>query len=263
MPPAEARSTPAAAAPRKPFYRILYVQVLIGIAIGIAIGELWPDVAVDMKPLGDGFIKLIKMVISLIVFCTVVTGIAGMNDLKKVGRVGAKALIYFEVVSTLALVLGLVVGNWVRPGDGFNVDPATLDSAAVMQYAQQAKEQSIQEFLLDIIPTTVTSAFTQSSILQVILVSLLFGFALTALGERGRPIGDMITSLKLVVFRIIDIVLKLAPIGAFGAMAFTVGRYGFASLLPLVKLVLTFYLTSIAFILLVLGPISQDRKSVV
>jgi aerobic C4-dicarboxylate transport protein len=257
MPSAEARSTPAAAAPRKPFYRILYVQVLIGIAIGVLIGELWPDVAVDMKPLGDGFIKLIKMVISLIVFCTVVTGIAGMNDMKKVGRVGAKALIYFEVVSTLALVIGLVVGNWVRPGDGFNVDPATLDSAAVMQYAQQAKEQSIQEFLLDIIPTTVTSAFTQSSILQVILVSILFGFALTALGERGKPIGDMIVSLKLVVFRIIDVVLKLAPIGAFGAMAFTVGRYGFASLLPLVKLVLTFYVTSIAFILLVLGPISR------
>lgn len=257
MPPAEVRSTPAAAAPRKPFYRILYVQVLIGIAIGVLVGELWPDVAVDMKPLGDGFIKLIKMVISLIVFCTVVTGISGMNDMKKVGRVGAKALLYFEVVSTLALVIGLVVGNWVRPGDGFNADPATLDSAAVMQYAQQAKDQSVPEFLLDIIPTTVTSAFTQGSILQVILVSILFGFALTALGERGRPIGDMITSLKLVVFRIIDVVLRLAPIGAFGAMAFTVGRYGFASLLPLVKLVLTFYATSIAFILLVLGPISR------
>jgi aerobic C4-dicarboxylate transport protein len=257
MPSAEAPGAPAAAASRKPFYRILYVQVLIGILIGVLVGELWPDIAVDMKPLGDGFIKLIKMLISLIVFCTVVTGIAGMKDMKKVGRVGAKALIYFEVVSTLALVIGLVVGNWLRPGEGFNADPATLDSAAVMQYATQAEEQSVQEFLLDIIPATAISAFTEGSILQVILVSLLFGFALTALGERVKAINDLIVSLKTVVFRIIDVVLKLAPIGAFGAMAFTVGRYGFGALLPLLKLVLTFYLTSILFILIVLGAISR------
>ncbi|HEX7115734.1 MAG TPA: dicarboxylate/amino acid:cation symporter [Steroidobacter sp.] len=257
MPSAEARSTPAAAVSRKPFYRILYVQVLIGILIGVLVGELWPDVAVEMKPLGDGFIKLIKMLISLIVFCTVVTGIAGMKDMKKVGRVGAKALVYFEVVSTLALIIGLVVGNWLRPGEGFNADPATLDSGAVMQYATRAEEQSVQEFLLDIIPTTVASAFTEGSILQVILVSLLFGFALTALGERVKAINDLIVSLKSVVFRIIDVVLKLAPIGAFGAMAFTVGRYGFGALLPLLKLVLTFYLTSILFILIVLGAISR------
>jgi aerobic C4-dicarboxylate transport protein len=257
MPSAEARDTAAVTAPRKPFYRILYVQVLIGILIGILLGEFWPDIAVDMKPLGDGFIKLIKMLIGLIVFCTVVTGIAGMRDMKKVGRVGAKALIYFEVVSTLALIIGLAVGNWVRPGEGFNADPATLDSAAVMQYATQAEEQSVQEFLLDIIPTTVISAFTEGSILQVILVSLLFGFALTALGERAKLLNDLITSLKVAVFRIIDVVLKLAPIGAFGAMAFTVGRYGFAALLPLAKLVLTFYFTAIIFIVVVLGATAR------
>ena len=183
MASAEARSSPAA---RKPFYRILYVQVLIGIAIGVLLGEFWPHIAIDMKPLGDGFIKLIKMVISLIVFCTVVTGIAGMNDMKKVGRVGGKALIYFEVVSTLALVIGLVVGNWVRPGDGFNADPATLDSAAVMQYAEPGQGAEHPRVPARHHPATVTSAFTQGNILQVILVSILFGFALTRAGRARQ-----------------------------------------------------------------------------
>jgi aerobic C4-dicarboxylate transport protein len=245
------------APPRRPFYRVLYVQVLIGIAIGVLVGQLWPHAAIAMKPLGDAFIKLIRMLITLIIFCTVVSGIAGMNDMKKVGRIGAKALLYFEVVSTVALVIGLAVAHWIRPGAGFNASPATLDSATVMSYATKAKGQSVAEFLLDIIPNTVVSGFADGNILQVLLVSVLFGVALTALGERGRPLNDLIASLMAAVFHVIGVVLKLAPIGAFGAMAFTVGRYGFASLLPLVKLVITFYVTSIAFILVVLGAIAR------
>lgn len=244
-------------AQRKPWYRVLYVQVLIGILIGVVMGVLWPAAAVDMKPFGDGFIKLIKMVITLIIFCTVVSGIAGMNDMKKVGRVGAKALLYFEVVSTFALVIGLIVANVVRPGDGFNADPATLDSAAVAAYAGKASEQSVPEFLLDIIPTSVLSGFAEGNILQVLLVSILFGFVFAALGERARPLTKLVDSLSLAVFKVIDVVLKLAPIGAFGAMAFTIGRYGFMSLVPLAKLVVTFYATSILFIVLVLGVIAR------
>ena len=242
---------------RKPWYRVLYVQVLIGIAIGIALGVLWPQQAVAMKPFGDGFIKLIKMVITLIIFCTVVAGIAGMKDMKKVGRVGAKSLLYFEIVSTFALVIGLIVANVVRPGDGFNADPATLDSKAVASYAGKASEQSVPEFLLDIIPTTLFSGFAEGNILQVLLVSVLFGFVFTALGERARPLMNVVESLNAAVFHVVGILLRLAPIGAFGAMAFTIGRYGFMSLVPLAKLILTFYLTSILFITLVLGVIAR------
>jgi aerobic C4-dicarboxylate transport protein len=247
----------SAAAERKPFYRILYVQVLIGIAIGILVGQFWPAVGVDMKPLGDGFIKLIKMVVTLIIFCTVVSGIAGMSDMKKVGRVGAKSLLYFEVVSTLALIIGLIVANVVRPGDGFNADPATLDGAAVSRYAGQAEEQSVSEFVLDIIPTSVVSGFAEGNILQVLLVSILFGFVFSALGPRAQPLMNVIESLTAAVFHAIGLLLKLAPIGAFGAMAFTIGRYGFMSLVPLAKLVLTFYATSILFIVVVLGLIAR------
>jgi aerobic C4-dicarboxylate transport protein len=247
----------SAAAERKPFYRILYVQVLIGIAIGILVGQFWPAVGVDMKPLGDGFIKLIKMVVTLIIFCTVVSGIAGMSDMKKVGRVGAKSLLYFEVVSTLALIIGLIVANVVRPGDGFNADPATLDGAAVSRYAGQAEEQSVSEFVLDIIPTSVVSGFAEGNILQVLLVSILFGFVFSALGPRAQPLMNVIESLTAAVFHAIGLLLKLAPIGAFGAMAFTIGRYGFMSLVPLAKLVLTFYATSILFIVIVLGLIAR------
>jgi aerobic C4-dicarboxylate transport protein len=243
--------------PRKPWYRVLYVQVLIGIAIGIVMGVLWPKEAVTMKPFGDGFIKLIKMVITLIIFCTVVSGIAGMKDMKKVGRVGAKSLLYFEVVSTFALVIGLIVANVVRPGDGFNADPATLDSKAVAAYAGKASEQSVPEFVLDIIPTTLFSGFAEGNILQVLLVSVLFGFVLTALGERGRPLMSLVDSLTGAVFQVVNILLKLAPIGAFGAMAFTIGRYGFMSLVPLAKLILTFYATSILFVVCVLGVIAR------
>lgn len=242
---------------RKPWYRVLYVQVLIGIAIGIVMGVLWPQEAVAMKPFGDGFIKLIKMVITLIVFCTVVSGIAGMRDMKKVGRVGAKSLLYFEVVSTFALLIGLTVGNIVRPGDGFNADPATLDAAAVASYAGKAEEQSMSEFLLNIIPDTVLSGFAEGNILQVLLVSILFGFVFTALGERARPLLNFVDALTAAVFQAVSLLLKLAPIGAFGAMAFTIGRYGFMSLVPLAKLIATFYATSILFIVIVLGGIAR------
>lgn len=242
---------------RVPFYRALWVQVLLAILAGILLGQFWPHTAVAMKPFGDGFIKLIKMLITVIIFCTVVSGIAGMNDLRKVGRVGAKALLYFEVVSTIALVVGLLVANWLQPGAGFNADPKLLDGSSVSGYASKAKEQGVGEFLLDIIPNTVVSAFADGNILQVLLVSILIGVALTGLGERAKPFSDLINATMAVVFGIIAMVLKLAPIGAFGAMAFTVGRYGFASLLPLLELVLAFYLTCIAFIVVILGVIAK------
>src|SRR5579863_682102 len=248
-------TTPSGSA-RKPLYRNLWVQVLIAIAIAVAIGYLSPAKAIAMKPLGDGFIRLITMIISLIIFCTVVSGIASMQDLKKVGRVGGKALLYFEIVSTFALLIGLVVGNVVRPGSGFNVNPANLDARAVADYAGQAKAQSIAEFVLHIIPNTVVDAFAKGDILQVVFVAILFGLALSALGERGKPLVTLIDSLTQAVFGVVNILMRLAPIGAFGAMAFTVGKYGIASLGPLAKLIGTFYLTSILFVLLVLGLVA-------
>jgi aerobic C4-dicarboxylate transport protein len=241
---------------RKPFYSVLYVQVLAAIAVAIALGHFWPAIAVDMKPFGDGFIKLIKMVIALAIFCTVVTGIAGMSDMKKVSRVGGKALLYFEVVSTLALVIGFIAAHVAAPGSGFNVDPATLDANAVAQYAGKAKEQTIAEFLLNIIPNTVTDAFARGDILPVVLISVLFGCVLSRLGDRARPVRDMIEGGSLLVFGVINVIMRFAPIGAFGAMAFTVGRYGIVSLGPLVKLVGLFYLTSALFVFGVLGPIA-------
>jgi aerobic C4-dicarboxylate transport protein len=241
----------------KPFYRVLWIQVLIGITLGIVLGAWSPNYAAAMKPFGDGFINLIKMMIGLIIFCTVVSGIAGISDLKKVGRVGAKSLLYFEVVSTLALVIGLIVANWVKPGAGLNANPANLDATAIMGYASKAKRESIPEFLLDIIPNTAVGAFADGNILQVLLIAVLFGVSLSALGERTRRLTDLVNSLNDVVFHMIGILLKLAPIGAFGAMAFTVGKYGLAALLPLVKLILTCYATMIVFILVVLGGISR------
>ena len=232
------------------------MQVLIAIAIAVAFGYLSPAKAIAMKPLGDGFIRLITMIISLIIFCTVVSGIASMQDLKKVGRVGGKALLYFEIVSTFALLIGLVVGNVVRPGSGFNVNPANLDARAVADYAGQAKAQSIAEFVLHIIPNTVVDAFAKGDILQVVFVAILFGLALSALGERGKPLVTLIDSLTQAVFGVVNILMRLAPIGAFGAMAFTVGKYGIASLGPLAKLIGTFYLTSIFFVLVVLGVVA-------
>jgi aerobic C4-dicarboxylate transport protein len=241
---------------RRPFYAVLYVQVLGAIAIAVVLGHYWPSVAVDMKPLGDGFIKLIKMVIALVIFCTVVTGIAGMSDMKKVSRVGGKALLYFEVVSTLALLIGFLAAHVAAPGAGFNVDPATLDVKAVAQYAGKAKEQTIAEFVLNIIPNTVIDAFARGDILPVVLISILFGFVLAHLGDRAKPIRDMIDAGSMLVFGAINVIMRFAPVGAFGAMAFTVGRYGIGSLGPLIKLVGLFYLTSALFVFGVLGPIA-------
>jgi aerobic C4-dicarboxylate transport protein len=242
---------------KQPFYATLWVQVLFAIGIAAAFGYFSPARAVKMKPLGDGFIRLITMVITLVVFCTVVSGIAGMQDIKKIGRVGGKALLYFEVVSTLALLLGLIVGNLVHPGSGLNIDPASLDAKAVSDYAGQAKAQNGIEFFLHIIPTTVVDAFAKGDILQVLLVALLFGFAISAMGPRCQPLVKLIEALTQAVFGVVNIVMRFAPIGAFGAMAFTVGKYGIVSLQPLAKLIATFYVTSILFVLVILGSIAR------
>jgi aerobic C4-dicarboxylate transport protein len=242
---------------KQPFYKILYVQVLFAIVAGILLGVFYPKLGVDMKPLGDGFIKLIKMIIAPVIFCTVVAGIAGMQDMKKIGRVGGKALLYFEVVSTLALAIGLLVANVVRPGDGFNADPATLDTKAIAEYTTKAKAQSTTDFILNIIPNTAVDAFAKGDILQVLLFAILFGFALSMLGERGRPITKLIDDLSHVIFGVVGIIMKVAPIGAFGAMAFTIGKFGLASLLPLAKLMGAFYLTCAVFIFVILGLIAR------
>ncbi len=242
---------------KKPFYSNLWVQVLLAVGAAIVFGYFSPTRAIAMKPLGDAFIKLITMIVALIVFCTVVSGIAGMQDMKKIGRVGGKALLYFEVVSTLALMIGLVVGNVVRPGDGFNLNSATLDVKAVADYAGQAKAQSVTDFLLHIIPTTVVDAFARGDILEVLLVAILFGFALSAAGPRCKPLVDVLAALTHAVFGVVNILMRFAPIGAFGAMAFTVGKYGLVSLGPLGKLIGTFYLTSVLFVLIVLGIIAR------
>jgi aerobic C4-dicarboxylate transport protein len=241
---------------RKPFYSDLSFQVLVAIALAIVFGYLSPAKAAAMKPLGDGFIRLITMIITLVIFCTVASGIAGMEDMKKVGRVGGKALLYFEVVSTLALGIGLLVGNVVRPGSGFNINPATLDPKAVADYAGQAKAQSVTDFVMHIIPATVVDAFAKGDILQVLLLAILFGFALSAAGPRCGPLVDLLGTLTQAVFGVVNLLMRLAPIGAFGAMAFTIGRFGIASLGPLVKLIATFYLTGAVFVTVVLGAIA-------
>jgi aerobic C4-dicarboxylate transport protein len=242
---------------KKPLYANPTAQVLFAVAAAVVLGYFRPTTAMAMKPLGDGFIRLITMIITLIIFCTVVTGIAGMEDMKKVGRVGGKALIYFEVVSTLALIIGLCVGNFVKPGDGFNVNPATLDAKAVADYAGQAKAQNVSDFILHIIPSSVVDAFAKGDILQVLLISILFGFAVSAIGPRCKPLMELFEALTHAVFGVVNIVMKLAPLGAFGAMAFTVGKFGLSSLGPLVKLIATFYLTSLLFVFLVLGLICR------
>jgi aerobic C4-dicarboxylate transport protein len=242
---------------KKPLYANPTAQVLFAVAAAVVLGYFRPATAMAMKPLGDGFIRLITMIITLIIFCTVVTGIAGMEDMKKVGRVGGKALIYFEVVSTLALIIGLCVGNFVQPGNGFNVNPATLDAKAVADYAGQAKAQNVSDFVLHIIPSSVVDAFAKGDILQVLLISILFGFAASAIGPRSKPLMDVFDALTHAVFGVVNIVMKLAPVGAFGAMAFTVGKFGLSSLGPLLKLIVTFYLTSLLFVVLVLGLISS------
>jgi aerobic C4-dicarboxylate transport protein len=242
---------------KKPLHKVLYVQVIAAIVVGVVLGHFSPKLGIDMKPLGDAFIKLIKMVIGPIIFCTVVTGIAGMQDMKKVGRVGGKALLYFEIVSTFALVIGLFATHILRPGAGFNVDVSTLDAKAVASFAEKAHGQSTVDFLMHIIPDTITSAFAQGEILQILLVALLFGSVLATLGERGRVVTEFIEGVSSVLFGTVKIITKLAPIGAFGAMAFTIGKYGVGSLVPLMKLIGTFYLTSALFVIVVLGTIAR------
>ena len=245
------------AAPRRPWYTILYVQVLLAIAAGILIGHYFPATGTALKPLGDGFISLIKMMIGPVIFCTVVHGIGSMRDLKKIGRVGVKTLFYFEAVSTVALALGLVIGELLQPGRGFNIDPATIDPNAVASYVHRAKEEGIVAHLLAIIPETFISAFATGDLLQVLLISILTGFAISYLGDLGERINGVIDAMGKIFFGIIRIIVRAAPIGAFGAMAFTVGAYGVASLVNLLELIATFYLTSILFVLLVLGTIAR------
>ena len=246
------------AAPRRaggPWYRILYVQVLIAVALGIAIGACFPELGKSLNPLGDGFVKLVKMIIAPIIFCTVVHGIASMSDLKKLGRVGGKALLYFEVVSTVALVLGLVVVNLLKPGVGFNINPATLDPSVGRGYAKAAHSQSTTDFILHIIPNSFFDAFATGDLLQVLLVSVLTAFAISAMGKRGQPILRGIHYASHIFFGIMRIIVKVAPLAALGAMAFTVGSYGLSALNRLVMLMLGFYLTAGVFVVCVLGAI--------
>jgi aerobic C4-dicarboxylate transport protein len=241
---------------RKPFYRVLYVQVLIAIVLGFLVGWLAPDVAPSdwVKALGDGFVKLIKMVIAPIIFCTVASGIAHIDDARKVGRVGIKALLYFEIVSTLALALGLVIGNVVKPGAGFS---GAGDDAAVADYTARAAHESPVGFILNIIPDSVVGAFARGDILQVLLFAVLFGFALMALGERGRTVRALVDDLGHAFFGVIAVIMKAAPIGAFGAMAYTIGKYGPQAIGNLAGLILTFYATAAIFILVVLGIVAR------
>lgn len=241
----------------KTLHHHLYIQVLFAISLGGLLGQFYPDVATTLKPLGDGFIKLIKMIIAPIIFCTVVTGIAGMQDMGKAGRIGAKALLYFEVVSTLALIIGLIVVHTLKPGVGMNIDISTLNIGDIHDYTEKAKNHSTVEFLLNIIPSTVFDAFAKGEILQVLLFSLLFGFSLAAMKETGTEVVVFIGKVSHVLFGIVDTIMKLAPIGAFGAMSFTIGKYGIASLLPLAKLMGSFYLTCLLFIFVVLGLIAK------
>lgn len=242
-------------ATRRRWYTELYVQVLLGIAAGVAVGWLSPHTGEALGPLGDVFLKMIKMIIGLVIFCTVVSGMCGMSDLKKVGRVGAKALLYFEILSTVALVMGLLAANLVRPGAGFDVDPARLDNAAVATYVGHAQANSAVSFLLGIVPTTVVDAFAKGEILPIVFISVLFGYVLAHLGERGRPVAALVESISQMVFGAINLLMRFAPLGAFGAIAYTVGRFGIGSLRPLLGLVATFVGTGAIFICVVLGAV--------
>lgn len=240
-----------------PFYRHLYVQVLTAIAAGILLGHYYPQLGTSLQPLGDAFIKLVRMVIAPVIFLTVATGIAGMSDLKKFGRVVGKAFIYFLTFSTLALIVGLIVANVVQPGAGMHINPATLDTKAVTNYAAQAHDASIIGFLMNIIPDTIVGAFAKGDILQVLFFSVVFGIALGAAGERGRPVVDFLQALTTPIFRMVALLMKFAPIGAFGAMAFTIGKYGIGTIANLAFLIGTFYATSLLFVLVVLGAVAR------
>ncbi len=242
---------------RRPWYRVLYVQVLLAMLVGILLGHFFPNAGMAMKPLGDGFVALIRMMIAPIVFCTVVQGIGSMRDMRKVGRVGVKALLYFEAVSTLALIIGMIVASVARPGKGLNIDPSTLDPRAVAGYVSHVKDVGLVARLLAIIPDTFVAAFVQGDVLQILLIAILTGFAVSRLGDLGEKITRVISAAAKVFFGIIRIIVKAAPIGAFGAIAFTVGRYNLASLANLAKLIGTFYLSSALFIVLVLGVVAR------
>lgn len=242
---------------RQPFYKMLYVQVLFAIAVGILLGHFSPETGVALKPLGDGFVKLIKMVIAPIIFCTVVSGIAGMQDMKAVGRTGGYALMYFEVVSTIALIVGLVVVNVLQPGAGMHVDPNTLDASKIAAFASAGEQQSTIGFLLNVIPNTVVGAFANGDILQVLFFSVLFAFALQRMGDYGKPVLEFIDRIAHVMFGVINMIMKVAPLGAFGAMAFTIGQYGVGSLVQLGQLMMCFYITCVFFVLVVLGGIAR------
>jgi aerobic C4-dicarboxylate transport protein len=242
---------------KRSIFGSLYLQVLIAIALGVALGHFYPESGAAMKPLGDGFIKLIKMIIAPIIFCTIVVGIAGMEDMKKVGKTGGYAVLYFEVVSTIALIVGLLVVNFWQPGAGMNVDVSTLDTKGITQYATPGKMQTTTEFLINIIPVSVVDAFAKGEMLQVLFFSILFGYALHAFGERGKPVFDLIERLSHVLFGIVSVIMKVAPIGAFGAMAFTIGKHGVGSLAQLAQLMGAFYLTCLIFIFVVLGSIAR------
>jgi aerobic C4-dicarboxylate transport protein len=251
-------SAAAAAMPahHRPFFRSLYFQVLTAIALGVLLGHFYPQLGEQMKPFGDTFIKAIKMIIAPIIFCTVVHGIASMQDMKKVGRVGLKALIYFEVLTTLALIVGLIVANTLQPGAGMNIDASTIDTRSIQGFVTKSKEQSTVQFLMDIIPNTVVGAFAQGEILQVLFFAVLFAFGLQMLGERGQVLLGVIDQASHALFAVVGIIMKAAPLGAFGAMAFTVGKYGLATLVSLAHLMIAFYTTCIIFILFVLGAVA-------
>lgn len=242
---------------RQPFYKSLYFQVIVAIIIGVLLGHYYPQTGQMLKPLGDGFIKLIKMVIAPIIFCTVVSGIAGMQSMKAVGKTGGYALLYFEIVSTISLIIGLIVVNVVQPGAGMHIDPATLDASKVATYVTQGEGQSVVGFLLNVIPNTIVGAFANGDILQVLMFSVIFGFALHRLGAYGKPLVELIDRFAHAMFNIINMIMKLAPLGALGAMAFTIGNYGVGSLVQLGQLMLCFYVTCVLFVVVVLGAIAR------
>ncbi|MBB5393400.1 MULTISPECIES: dicarboxylate/amino acid:cation symporter [unclassified Herbaspirillum] len=242
---------------KQPLYKSLYFQVLVAIAIGVLLGHFYPSTGEAMKPLGDGFVKLIKMIIAPVIFCTVVIGIAGMEDMKKVGKTGGLALLYFEIVSTVALIIGLVLVNVLKPGAGMNIDPASLDTKSIAAYTAPGKLGSTTDFIMNVIPSSMFDAFAKGDVLQVLLVAVLFGFALHKFGGRGTLVFDFIEKISHVLFSVVGTIMKVAPVGAFGAMAFTIGKYGVGSLLSLGKLMGTFYLTCLLFIFVVLGIITR------
>jgi aerobic C4-dicarboxylate transport protein len=250
-------TSPIQTTPRLPWYRQLYVQVLIAITLGVIIGHFWPKTGIALQPLGDAFIKLVKMIIAPVIFLTIVTGIAGMKELAAIGRVAGKAFAYFLTFSTLALVVGLIVANLIQPGAGLNIDPATLDAGKVASFEEQAHARTLVAFLLDIIPGTLISAVADGhNILQVLFVAILFGIALSLIGEKAEPLMTVLESASHAIFKLVSFLMKAAPIGAFGAMAATIGKYGLGTLLNLIGLVATFYLTSLLFVLVVLGTVA-------